>query len=109
MWKETDIRESSVTLDKDKGKLQGKIHLKSESGDREFNVGLLGFVETNDGAVTRFDVVAKGNFQGEGQYTRGAPKGKFPLGIALTLADGSDTADGIPPQGSRGWLDGYIK
>jgi hypothetical protein len=31
------------------------------------------------------------------------------LAIAFTLADGSDVADGVPPQGSRGWVQGYIK
>ena len=69
----------------------------------------MAFVESKDGRVTRFDVVVKGLFRGEGPYTRGAPKGEFPLAISLQLADGSDVADGIPPQGSRGWLDGYIR
>jgi hypothetical protein len=25
------------------------------------------------------------------------------------LADGTDAADQIPPQGSRGWVQGYIR
>ena len=53
--------------------------------------------------------MAHGQFHGEGTYTRNAPKGKFPLAIAFTLADGKDAADTIPPQGSRGWVPGYIK
>ena len=40
--------------------------------------------------------------------TRNAPKGRFPFAVAFTLADGSDVADKIPPQGSRGWLEGYL-
>jgi hypothetical protein len=46
------------------------------------------------GKVTPLDLIAKG---------------KFPLEISFTLADGRDTADAIPPQGSRGWLRGYLK
>ena len=107
MWEAADIQESSVDLEG--GTLSGTVHLKTKSGDREFKVDLFGHVTTVGGKVTRFDVVAKGLFRGEGPFTRGAPKGEFPLGIAFRLADGSDIADAIPPQGSRGWLDGYIK
>ena len=67
------------------------------------------FRMTKGGKVTRLDVVAKGEFWGEGTYTRRAPKGRFPLAIAFTLADGKDAADTIPPQGSRGWVQGYIR
>ena len=107
MWKPEDLRASDISLAK--GKLTGTIHLRNGADDREFKVALLGFLETDGSRVTRFDVVAKGQFRGEGRYTRGAPKGEFPLGIAFRLADGTDLADGIPPQGSRGWLDGYIR
>jgi hypothetical protein len=66
-------------------------------------------IETREGKVTRFDLVAKGEFWGEGTFTRGAPKGRFPLAIGFELADGTDLADKIPPQASRGWLQGYIR
>jgi hypothetical protein len=107
MWQAEDIGKFETTLKN--GKLTGTVELKSARGAREFKAELLGFVESKDGRVTRFDVVVKGLFRGEGPYTRGAPKGEFPLAISLQLADGSDVADGIPPQGSRGWLDGYIR
>ena len=107
MWNDDEVR--SVNLQLKDGKLTGQVHLETKSGDRGYDAQLFGVVETTDGQVTRFDVVAKGDFWGEGTYTRGAPKGKFPLGISFTLADGSDTADQIPPQASRGWLRGYIQ
>lgn len=107
MWQASEIHKSVATL-KD-GKLSGHLHLKTASGDREFKVDLLGFVGVSGGRVTRFDLVAKGLFRGEGSFTKGAPKCEFPLGIAFRLADGTDMADPIPPQGTRGWLDGYIK
>lgn len=108
MWSNEEIVDWKLRI-LDDGRLVGSIHLEAESGDREFKADILGFVEVSEGRVTRFDLVARGPFRGEGPYTGGAPKGEFPLAIAFTLADGSDVADSIPPQGSRGWLDGYIR
>jgi hypothetical protein len=108
MWKPEEIVKWQFELSED-GKLVGFVHLRTASGDREFKADLLGVVESKNGEVTRFDLVAKGMFRGEGRYTRNAPKGEFPLGVAFRLADGFDIADSVPPQGSRGWLDGYIR
>lgn len=107
MWEPHEVRSHNLFLDGNT--LRGKVHLRTDSGDREFRAELLGFVEAEGGKVKRFDVVAKGLFRGEGKYTRGAPQGNFPIAMAFSLADGSDMADPIPPQGSRGWLDGYIE
>ena len=107
MWEESEIRDTALL--NDAGNVEGTIHLRTESGDREFQANVLGFIESDGQKVTRFDLVVRGGFQGEGRYIRGAPEGVFPLAIAFTLADGSDIADAIPPQGSRGWLDGYIR
>lgn len=108
MWKPEEIVKCQLQLSED-GKLLGSVHLRTASRDREFKADLFGVVESKNGEVTRFDLVAKGMFRGEGRYTRNAPKGEFPVAIAFRLADGSDLADGVPPQGSRGWLDGYIR
>lgn len=107
MWKPEEIRRQDVAL-RD-GRLTGAVRLQTGRGDRGFDADVFGYVETRDGAVVRFDVVVLGEFWGEGPFTGGAPKGRFPLAIAFTLADGSDVADGIPPQASRGWLQGYLK
>lgn len=107
MWEADEIIEKTIVL-KD-GKLSGSLHLRTASGEREFKADLLGYLQVTEGKVSRFDLVAKGLFRGDGPYTHGAPEGEFPLAIAFRLADGSDLADGIPPQGSRGWLDGYLK
>ena len=37
-------------------------------------------------SLTRFDLVARGTFHGEGRYTRGAPPEPFPLAVSFTLA-----------------------
>ena len=107
MWKESEIRGLELSL-KD-GKLRGTARLKTASGERGFDAELFGVVESKSGKITRFDIVAKGQFWGAGRFTGGAPKGKFPLAVSFTLADGSDTADPIPPQGSRGWVRGYVR
>jgi hypothetical protein len=106
MWREAEIRAADVQLQD--GILRGKISLSTSDDSRRYDAELYGHIAHDGTSITRFDVVAKGLFRGEGRYTRGAPKGDFPLAISFTLADGSDVADAIPPQGSRGWLPGYI-
>ena len=106
MWREDEIREIQMTLEN--GRLRGTVHLETVSGDRGYEAQLLGTVKIDAGKVTQLDVIAKGQFWGEGTYTRGAPAGKFPLAVSFTLADGTDVADGIPPQASRGWIRGYL-
>ena len=107
MWSAREVRSVDMRLGGEE--FSGKASLTTASGDRSFDCEFYGRVETTAGRVTRFDVVAKGLFQGEGRSTPGAPRGKFPLAISFTLADGTDVADAIPPQGSRGWVRGYIE
>lgn len=107
MWKPEEIR--SLNLQLSEGRITGRVKLQTADGQRGFEAELLGFVESSGGKVTRFDLVALGKFHGEGRYTGGAPKGKFPLAVTFTLADGSDAADKVPPQGSRGWVRGYLR
>jgi hypothetical protein len=107
MWDNADIRKMDLSLDG--GKLTGKIQLESRSGDHGYHADLLGFVETAKGRVVRLDMVAKGSYWGDGPFTRGAPKGKFPFAVAFTLASGDLEADRVPPQGAKGWLPGYIR
>ena len=106
MWRPEDVREINLRLTGTA--VTGNVKLISRDGSRSYNADLRGIVEVADGQVTRFDMVANGRFRGEGRYTRDSPKGEFPLAVAFSLADGTETADGIPPQGSRGWIDGYL-
>lgn len=107
MWKPSDIRELNMRLVD--GELKGTVRLTNEDGDRGYEAQLRGKVEVEHGQVVRFDMVCLGDFWGEGRYTRNAPDGRFPLAISFSLADGTDIADKIPPQGSRGWIDGYLR
>lgn len=106
-WKADEIK--SLRLNAEAGRLSGNIRLSNASGDRGFDAELFGDLEADDGVVSKLDFVVRGQFWGEGRYTGGAPKGKFPLAIWFTLADGTDVADRIPPQGSRGWAEGYLR
>lgn len=107
MWRADEV----LTLDVHRkgDRVSGRIRLGTKDGKRGYEASLLGFVATEGERVTRFDLVVDGTFHGEGRYTRGAPEGAFPFAVAFSLADGSDVADAIPPQGSRGWVDGYLK
>jgi hypothetical protein len=66
-------------------------------------------IAAKGGKVTRFDVVARGSFWGEGPYSPGAPPGKFPFAVAFTLTAIKSDRDRIPPAGARGWLRGYLE
>ena len=107
MWNHAEIQRMDSQFEG--GKLRATIHLATKSGARAYRAELLGFVESKDGKITRFDIVSHGDFQGHGPYTSNAPKGWFPFAVAFTMADMKDVADRIPPQGSRGWIAGYLK
>ena len=107
MWANDEIRNVKVELND--GILTGKVELQNKSGDRGYVASLRGVVESNGRQVTRFDVVCSGEFWGNGPYTKNPPEGKFPLAISFSLADNSDIADKVPPQGSRGWVQGYME
>ena len=106
MWKDSEIR--SLEMSVEDGVVSGHVSLQTEDGRRGYDAKLKGELAVEEDKVIRFDVVALGKHWGEGRYTGGAPKGKFPLAVTFELADGSDVADAIPPQGSRGWLAGYL-
>ena len=106
MWKKEDIRK--VTSSLVDGKFNASVSLRNQNGDRGFETTLKGIIKLNKNEITQFDLVAKGLYWGEGTYTRNAPKNRFPLAVAFTLADGRNVTDEIPPQGSRGWVKGYI-
>jgi len=106
MWRAEDVRTLDVAL-RD-GRLAGRVKLETSSGDRGFEGEIRGVVVAKDGAVTRFDLVARGEFWGEGRYTPNAPAGRFPLAVSIRLADAKDTARAVPPQGARDAMD-YLR
>ena len=107
-WSNKQIRDLKIKVD-DKGALRGKVHLETESGDRGYAAELFGIIKSENEKLTRFDIVAKGDFWGVGKYTPNAPKGKFPLVVAFRIVDRKDPADLLMPHGAKGWPPGYFK
>lgn len=107
MWTPEEIRHLEMQLRGDQ--LRGSVRLATADGKRGFDAEMYGEIQVEGTTVRRWDLIVRGEFWGEGPFTRGAPAGRFPLAIAFSLADGSDTADAIPPQASRGWLQGYLR
>ncbi len=105
-WRPGEVRQAQLTLRR--GRLAGSVHLETRAGDRGYRAQLLGLVGAKGGRLARFDAVAKGLFWGEGTYSRGAPKGKFPFAVAFTLAGGKGEVLEVPPGGARGNLKGYL-
>jgi hypothetical protein len=118
MWEPDQIEQAELSLRVEdtatrRLRLEGTARMQADAREgggtpRGYEARLQGTL-TYDGKVerfSRFDLLAWGEAWGEGRYTGGAPKGRFPLVIALSLA-GNSPADRIPPQGSRG-LNGYF-
>jgi len=105
MWNDAEVKLMKCSL-KD-GKLTGKFQLETSDGKRGFHGEIFGRIESDKDSLTRMDLVAKGDFWGHGYYTTAPPEGKFPIAMAFRLTDGSDSADKIPPQGTKGWAERY--
>lgn len=106
-WRSEEVREAKLEL-KD-GRLVGRVVLRTNDGARKYTAELLGYLETTGGQLTRFDLVASGEFEGEGTYTRGAPPGPYPFAVAFRLTVPTCAADRVLPGGARHNLAGYLK
>jgi hypothetical protein len=107
MWRSDEVKKLDLTL-KD-GKLSGTIHVETKSGDRGYQANLFGTLESKDGKVIRLDLLAKGDFWGEGTFSRGAPKGRFPFAVAFSIADPDSATSKVPPQAARGNVKAYLR
>jgi hypothetical protein len=107
-WRPDEIKQLDLNLD-EKGRLSGTVKLATKSGERGFDARVLGVIEVRDGKVTGFNVVARGDYWGEGPFTRGAPKGRFPFAVAFRLSSGEEQERRIPPGGARGDVKGYLR
>jgi hypothetical protein len=107
-WEPSEVRKMDLALQD--GILTGAAHLERADGKCGYRAELRGAVESKDGKVTRFDLVARGEAWGwSGVTEAAAPKGRFTLAIAFRLAPGTDEADRIAPQGAKSWLPDYLR
>lgn len=107
MWRAEEVED--IDIQRRGTRIRGTVRLATKDGKRSYHAAVLGFVEVERRKVERFDLIFAGRFEGEGRYTRGAPPGRFPLAVSFTLADGKGLGDTVPPQGSRGWIAGYLR
>ncbi len=108
MWTNDETNTLSIEI-AGEGIITGYVEMISEDGERGYRTWLRGVIQIDGDMVQRFDLVARGVAWGDGPYTPNAPEGEFPLAVAFRLADGTDVADSVAPQGSKGWgLDGYL-
>jgi hypothetical protein len=109
-WRPTEVRRLKLRLKLTERSatrlelsLEGEFELATSDGKRGYSGrvdGALGF-DRQGPKLTRFDAVAIGEHWGRGTYTPEAREGRTPLGIAVTLADGSRPSDAVPPQAAR--------
>lgn len=103
-WKVAKATDAALTLE-----LSGTALLatsaNAESAARGYDVALTGTLvyDRKAARVTRFDVLAVGDHWGDGTYTRGARRGRSPLGVWLELTPAKEAADRVPPQAARDW------
>lgn len=107
LWAPGDVKKLDLTLSD--GKVTGTVHLESRDGKRGFQAAVLGFVAVKEGKVARFDLLARGDYWGEGTFTRGAPSGRFPFAVAFALAEGTSVVDRVVPGAARGNVKNYLK
>src|SRR6185503_9245857 len=98
-WDPQDLRQLELSLSG--GRLTGRVHLESKSGDRGYQARLAGVLEVRDGQATRFDLVARGLHWSPSD---GSPAGKYPFAVSLSLAPRDAWLD-IPPLGVRDLAD----
>lgn len=106
-WRDDEIRTLDLSL-KD-GRLTGTVRLETASGDRGYAAELSGVLETRAGRVTRFDLVASGDYWGGGAFTGGGPRGKFPFAVAFRLIEPKMEPDRALPGAARGSLNRYLQ
>jgi hypothetical protein len=113
-WSAKQVRKAEMewtvetaTAEKVRLRLDGSVLLATDAdtrkAERGYDAKLLGYLEYDPAKkiVTRFDLLALGDWWGEGAFTGGARGGRQPLGIAFELSKGDKPADAVPPQAAR--------
>ncbi len=108
MWRADEVTRAEISLNDD-GTLHGRITLSIADGSRSYDAWLFGKLEVTEGRLTRFDIVVRGEFTGEGRWTRGAPDDPFPFAVAFRLADENDIAFSVCPQACKGHHPEYLR
>ncbi|MDX1519080.1 MAG: DUF3999 family protein, partial [Gammaproteobacteria bacterium] len=78
--------------------IRGAVELSTERGDRGYHARIRGVVETAEGKVTRLDIVALGEFWGEGPFTLAYGNANLketvkPVGALLKILNDSERGE----------------
>lgn len=106
MWRADQIRSAEAVL-RDR-RLVGSVRLETTRLRRGYAASLFGVVHADDGVLRQFDVVARGLAWGRGYHNGGAPRGKYPLAVRFTLAQGGWPFDAVPPGAARTRASEYL-
>jgi len=106
MWRADQVRSVEAVL-RD-GRLVGSVQLETARLRRGYAASLFGLVHVEGDVLTQFDVVARGLAWGRGYHNGGAPRGKYPLAVRFTLAQGVWPFDAVPPGAARTRASEYL-
>jgi len=107
LWRPDEVRRAEIALER--GRAAGSVHLQTAAGDRGYQATLLGFVEARTGKIEKLDLVTRGEFWGEGPFTWGAPKGRFPFAVAFTLVKEPTEVERVVPGAARNGVASYLR
>lgn len=86
------------------GRLSGTVRAQAKSGKNGYQMNFLGYVETNQSKLTRFDMVARGTWRndqvsayGSNLTWAGKRDREVTIAVSFTLADSSDVLAQTPP------------
>jgi hypothetical protein len=106
MWRADQIHTTEAVLSN--GRLVGSVRLQTARLRRGYTASLFGLVRAEAGVLTQFDVVARGLAWGRGYYNGRAPRGRYPLAVRFSLAQGARPFDAIPPGAARTRASEYL-
>jgi hypothetical protein len=106
MWRADQVRNAEATLRA--GLLVGSARMVTAGERRGYAASLFGRVDIEGGVLTQLDIVARGLAWGRGYYNGGAPRGRYPLAVRFTLAEGAWPFDAIPPGAARTKAGDYL-
>jgi hypothetical protein len=95
-WRGADLKELSVKVSTDEGKLKIDGSIRLDDGNRHYDVKLEGFVEFNGESLKRFDLVAHGVHSAQKTAVGEVPIGDTTLAVAFTLAADAESKR-VPP------------
>lgn len=116
MWERSQIKQAKFYAQFTGSNNSSKCYVFHGDFSQTTADGRRGFKGTIDGRfeapigqcrLTRFRAFAQGQAWGSGRFTEGAPKGRFPLVIAMVETN-DEISKAVPPEAMWDWTDYYL-